>query len=154
METMDNDEECENQTEHPIEEETALKGEAVPPASFVTSSIASSPEEEVQLAVEFRKIFVELFDELDGREGFATYALLEGLDFTNDAVGNGKALADWEMTAKVCNSWTEPADRYITKILRNITSCFSSRKKHRQVFHDAKQINPEHERAIRVVRMS
>lgn len=133
-------------------------------ASLPTTTIASDAEEEAQLATEFRKVFVELLrsayhklienGELDGREGFATYALLEGLDFTTDAVQGGKPIEDWELTLKICKSWTEPIDRYVTKMLRGFSSCCGSRSKRQQVFHDAKQINPEAEKTAGFVRIA
>lgn len=139
--------------------EEAMEEAVENPKAEETEAIASTPEEEVQLAIEFRKVFVELMrsayqtlienGELDGREGYATYALFEGLDFTNDAVESGKSIEDWELTLKICNAWTEPIDRYVTKMLRGITSCNK-----RQVFIDAKQINPAHEKTARVARMA
>ena len=152
--------------EEPIEEVTAAEPSTDVAANFATSSIASTKEEEIQLTMEFRKIFVELLrsayhrlielGELDGREGFATYALLEGLGFTNDAVQSGKILEDWSMTRMVCNSWTEPADRYVTTMLRSITAWFgcNSKTKRQQVLHVVKHLRPAHEKAISIVRMT
>lgn len=150
-------------TEDSLEEQPAKDASAVP-LNVVSSSVASTPEEQVELTMEFRKIFVELLrsayqklidlGELDGREGYTTYALLEGLNFATDAVEKGEPLADWDMTVKLLSSWTEPIDRYVTRMLQNITSCSCSSNKHKRVFHNAKQLNPEHEKSLGVVKMT
>lgn len=150
--------------EEPSQEgETSQRDTNIIPTNKGSSSIVSTPKEEVDLAIEFRKVFVELLKaayqkliengELDGREGFATYALLEGIDFTNDAIQNGKTLKDWEVTMQSLNSWTEPMDRYITRMLRHITSAHTSHERRKNVFHHAKQLNPEHEQSLGLVKM-
>lgn len=131
-----------------------------------SSPIASTPEDQEKLTVEFRKMFCEMLrsayhklieaGELDGREGFTTYALFEGLDFANDQVENGESLKDWEMTTSITKSWTEPVDRYIMKMFRSMSSCAcrNSNEKRKQTLKNAKQLNPQNEKSQGAVRLS
>jgi glutamyl/glutaminyl-tRNA synthetase len=109
------------------------------------SSIQCIPEEASELLIELRKIFVEMLrsayhkmiemGELDGREGFLTYAIFEGLEFTADQVSRGMPLNDFVMTKQVTSSWTEPCVRHLTRILNAITGSYSKRS---QVFNNSR----------------
>lgn len=87
-------------------------------------------------AIELRKFFLELLrsnynrqvedGELDGRDGFVTYALLNSVDFALDEVGKGKPLEDWKTTEMLGNTTVkDTAKAWYASV--SIDKCFGKR---------------------------
>jgi NhaP-type Na+/H+ or K+/H+ antiporter len=125
-------------------------------------SIQCIPEEASELLIELRKNFVEMLrsayhkmiekEELDGREGFLTHAIIEGLEFTADEVSRGMPLDDFIMVKKVTSTWTEPCLRHLSRALNVLSVCSSGRGS--QACAKVKMVSASYEKVIEEVHLA